>query len=154
MSTTTARQTPGGTKLDDGFSTKIAFAADPDVSFWEKSVKPPGIDGGDAIDTTTMHNTTWRTFAARALRTLTESSITVAYDPKVYDQIVALINVNGWITVHFPDGSILNFVGFLRSFEPGDNSEGAQPEATISITPTNILNGVETAPDYSATGTA
>lgn len=53
----TTRSAPGGTKLGDGFSTKIAFAADADVSLWEKTVTPPGVDGGDAVDTSTMHNT-------------------------------------------------------------------------------------------------
>ena len=132
------RVTPVGTKLDDGYQTLIAFEADPDISLWEKTVKPPGVDGGDAIETTTMHNTTWRTMAARALKTLTESALTCTYDPLVYDQIVALINVETQLTVAFPDGSTLDFFGYLRTFEPGDNAEGAQPEATCNITPTNL----------------
>lgn len=153
---TTARTTPHGIKMDDGFSTKIAFAADPDVSFWEKTVTPPGIDGGDAIETTTMHNTTWRSMAARALKTLTESSITVAWDPQVYDQIVALVNVEGLITVWFPNGDALDFYGYLKSFTPGDMSEGSPPEAEISIVPTNInpTTGAEAAPVFTEIATA
>lgn len=146
--TLTARSTPAGIKLDDGYSTKIAFNRDPDVSLWEKTVKPPGIDGGDAIETTTMHNSTWRTMSSRALRTLTESTFTAAYDPKVYDQIVALINAEGSITCHFPDGSTLTFYGYLKTFEVNDHSEGEQPEATCTIVPTNYdpVNRVEAAP--------
>lgn len=146
----TARSTPLGTSLDDGYSTKIAFAADPDVSFWEKTVQPPGVDGGDAIETTTMHNTAWRTMAARALKTLTPSSLTAAYDPKVYDQIIALINVEGLITVHFPDGSTLDFYGFLRNFVPQSHEEGSQPECEIEIVPTNVnpATGAEAAPTF------
>lgn len=147
---TTARTTPTGDRLDDGYQTLIAFAADADVDLWEKTVQPPGVEGGDEVDTTTMHNETWRSRAARALKTLTNSSMTVAYDPAVYDQILSLINVNGWITVHFPDGSTLDFVGFLKNFTPNDLSEGAQPEATCEIVPTNVLAGAETAPDYTA----
>jgi len=145
----TTRSTPSGKYLDDGYSTKIAFARDADVEFWEKTVKPPGYDGGDAIDTTTMHNVTYRTFAARALKTLTESSLNVAYDPAVYTSILNnLINQEGSITVHFPDGSKLDFYGYLRTFEPADNAEGEFPEATINITPTNWdpVNDVEAAP--------
>lgn len=147
---TTPRTAPVGLKLDDGFSTLIAFEADPDVSFWEKTVKPPGVDGGDAIDTTTMHNTDYRTMAARALKTLTESSSTVAYDPRVYDQIMDLINVEGSITIHFPDNSSLSFFGYLRTFETNDLSEGEQPEATITITCTNVdpSDGSEAGPNY------
>lgn len=149
----TARSTPVGTHLNDGFSSKIAIAADPDISFWEKSVQPPGFDGGDAIDTTTMHNTTWRTLVARSLKSLTEFTVTAAYDPAILDQINAVINVNGWISFHFPDGSAWNFVGYIRVMEPSENVEGEQPELSITIQPTNQLNGVETEPEYTATGT-
>jgi len=145
----TVRVTPVGIKLDDGFSTKIAFARDSNVSFWEKSVSPPGLDGGEAIETTTMHNLIYRTMASRALVTLTESSLTVAYDPNVYNDILTnLINQEGSITVHFPDSSKLDFYGYLRTFEPSELSEGEQPEATVTITPTNFdpVNRVEAAP--------
>lgn len=146
---TTARVAPGGKWLENGHSTKIAFARDSDVSFWEKTVQPPGIDGGDAVETTTMHNTVWRTMAPRTLKTLTESSLTVAYDPNVYNNILnSLINQSGSITCHFPDGSTLDFFGYLKSFEPSENSEGEQPEADITIVPTNYdpVNDVESSP--------
>ena len=144
----TARSTPTGKFLDDGFSTKIAFARDADVNFWEKTVQPPGFDGGDAIETTTMHNVTYRTMAARALKTLTDCSITVAYDPAVYTEILNnLINQEGAITVHFSDGSTLAFFGYLQKFEPGECQEGEQPEADITIVATNFdpVNDVEAA---------
>lgn len=144
------RSTPVGKKLKDGFSTLIAFAADPDVSLWEKSVQPPGVDGGDAIETTTMHNTNLRTMAPRQLKTMTESQMTVAYDPRVYDQIIALINVPTAITVHFPDQSALSFFGYLRTFEVSEHAEGEFPEATCSITPTNVdpADDSEALPSY------
>lgn len=148
--TTTARSTPGGTKLLDGFPTKIAFAADPDVSFWEKTVTPPGRDGGDAIDTTDMFNILYRTKAARSLVDITNGSSTVAYDPAVGAQIDALVNVTGWITIHYPDGSTEDFVGFLKSFIPNEIQEGEQPTAQIEIIVSNDLAGTETAPDYTA----
>lgn len=145
----TTRQTPAGIKLDDGFSTKIAFERDPDVSFWEKTVQPPGYDGGDEIDTTTMHNVTYRTMSARRLKTLTEATVTVAYDPAVYTQILNnLLNQEGSVTVHFSDGSKLSFFGYLKTFEPQECTEGEQPEAEITIVPTNAdpVTGAETAP--------
>lgn len=141
---TTARSTPVGVRLDDGFSTLIAFAADPDISLWEKTVKPPGLDGGEAVQTSTMHNVTYRTTAPRQLKTLTPCTMTVAYDPQVYDQIISLINVETTITCHFADGSTLDFYGFLQNFEPGECAEGAQPEATCTITPTNVVPGTST----------
>lgn len=147
--TTTARDTPVGTSLDDGYSTKIAFAEDADVSFWEKTVTPPGVEGGDAIETTTMHNTTWRTKAARSLKELTDGAITCAYDPAVYDQIIALVNVEGEITCHFSDSSTLDFWGYLKSFVPQECQEGEQPEAEIEIVCTNEnSSGTETGPNW------
>lgn len=133
----TARVFPAGIKMDDGFPTTIAFARDPDVSLWEKTVKPPGIDGGDPVDTNTMHNVAWRTKSPRKLKTMTESTITAAYDPKVITQIVELVNMEGSITVHYPDGSTLSFYGYLQKFEPSDMKEGEQPEASVTIVTTN-----------------
>ncbi len=143
-----ARSTPSGILLPDGYQTLISFAANTSVSFWEKTVKPPGLDGGDAIAQTTMHNTAYRTMAPRALKTLTESTCVCAYDPNVYNQIIALINVRTSITVHFPDGSTLSFFGFLQKFEPSEVKEGDQPEATVTIHPTNYdpVAHVESAP--------
>lgn len=151
--TTTALATPVGTALEDGFSTRIAIAADSNIALWVKSVKAPGVDAGDPIDETTMHNTAWRTFALRQLLTLTPMSFTAAYDPAVYDQLIAIAGVNGWITVHESDGSTLDFVGGLRSAEPSEHQEGGQPLMQVVFVPTNCLNGVETAPVYTAPGT-
>lgn len=142
-----ARQDPSdnGIKLADGFPTKVALTSDPIIEFWEKTVQPPGIDGGDPIETSTMFNTTWRTMSPRQLKTLTDISIVAAYDPDVYDQIDARLNVETTITVTFPDSSTLAFFGYLRLFEPQDMEEGSQPEANITITPTNWdhINNVE-----------
>lgn len=146
--TPTVRQTPAGIKLDDGHATLVTFAADPDVSFWEKQVKPPGVDGGDPVNTSTMHNVTYSTTAPRTLKTLTAGATTVAYDPAVLTQIVALINVRTTITLTFPDGSTWAFYGFLKSFEPNELQEGNQPEATVNYVPTNYdpTNHVEAGP--------
>ena len=145
---TNARSTPLGIMMDDGYSTKIAFARDADVSFWEVTVTPPGIDGGDTIPLTTMHNTTWRTFGSRGLFTLTEMSGTGGYDPDLYDEVQGLINFNDSITVHFPDGSTLDFFGYLRVFEPQEMSDGGEVRANFTIQPTNYdsANNVEASP--------
>ncbi len=144
----TTRQTPTGIMLDDGFKTLVAFARKPAVKFWEKTIKPPGIDGGDAIDQTTQHNTAWRTKAARALKSLTDSALKVGYDPKVYTEIQDLVNLEGSVTVRFPDGSTLDFFGYLKTFEPSELQEGTSPEASITIIATNWdpVNHVEAAP--------
>lgn len=133
----TTRGTPAGIPLDDGFSCKITFALDSDISFWEKTVQPPGIDGGDAIEFTSMHNVTWRTFAARQLKTLTSGKTSVMYDPAVYDQILAIVNQATTITITFPDGSTYAFYGYLQKFEPSELQEGENPMADVTFQPTN-----------------
>lgn len=139
-------------RLDDGHQTLITFAANGSVKFEEKTVTPPGMDGGGEVDTTTMLNSTWRTRAPKALKTLSNASATVAYDPAVYPQIIALLNVNNLITITFPDGDTLAFWGWLNSFKPGELKEGEQPTAEIEIIPSNQnASGAETAPVHSTT---
>lgn len=133
----TPRGTPSGIKLDDGFKSLVTFATNPTVGFWEKGVTPPGLDGGAAVDTTTMHNVTYRTMSPRQLKTMTQFSMRAAYDPLVYTTVLALINVETTVTVRFPDGSTLAFFGFLMNFQPGELVEGTQPEATLTVVPTN-----------------
>ena len=138
-------------RIDDGHRTLITFDLSPTVKFYQKEVQPPGIDGGGANDTTTMHNDTWRTMAPKKLYTLSEATLTAAYDPEVFSDILNLINENGEVTVTFPDGATLVFWGWLNSFKPNKAVEGAQPTAEIQIIPSNQDNsGVETAPVYTA----
>lgn len=138
-------------KLKDGFSTTVGFAQDSSVLLYEKEVTPVGLDGGGVIDITSMRNTTYRTFAEKSLVTVTEGSFTALYNPAVYDEILAMINVNQLITITEPDLSTVAFWGVLTSFIPGAHVEGTAPLATVTIAPTN-RNGsdVETAPVYAA----
>lgn len=136
--TATARSTPVGIRLRDGFATKVTFALDADISLWEISVTPPGLDGGDAVDITTMWNTKYRTKYPRTLVDVTDSSFTAAYDPNVLDQIIAIINQPTTITITYPDGSTEYWYGYLRTFEPGEITEGEMPTATVTIVATNV----------------
>lgn len=138
-------------RIDDGFATLIEFAEDSDVQMWEKEVTPPGVSGGGENDTSTMHNTTWRTRSPKSLITMSESSLVVAYDPAVYDEIVAMANVNQQVTITFADSSTLVFWGWIDEFTPGAVTEGEQPTADVTIIPSNQnAAGVETAPVYTA----
>lgn len=135
--TTTARVSPTGIRLGDGFSSKVAFSADPDIDLWEVEVTPPGIDGGEPVDITTMHNTVWTTTEPQGLAQSTPCSFVAAYDPIAYDQIVAIVNVRGSVTVHFSDGSTLDFYGYLQKFEPQNMTRGNMPLATVTVVATN-----------------
>jgi len=140
-------------RLDDGYQTLVSFAVDPTVLFYEKAVTPPGIDGGGAIDITLMANSAWRTASPKGLMTLMPGSITVAYDPACYSEVIALLNINTVVTVTFPDGSTLAFNGWLNKFTPGECAEGEQPTAEIEIIASNLdSGGVEQGIDNAAIG--
>lgn len=135
--TPTARTNPPGRKLGDGYKTLVTFSLDPDIDLWEKSVTPPGLEADDLNDTTTMHNTQYRTKSPRHLITLTENTFTALYSPAVYPEIEAILNRPQVVTHHFPDGSSLCYFAVLKSFVPGELVEGTPPEATVTIVPTN-----------------
>jgi hypothetical protein len=149
--TPAARTPPTGKYLGDGFSTLICLKKKPAIAFWEKTAKPPGMDGGEAVDNTTMHNVSMRTASPRKLKTATTATCTAAYDPALLTDIAAAINDPDTITYHFPDKSSWCFYGWLQSFEPGDCAEGAQPEATVTFAQGNRdPGGFEAVPVYTA----
>lgn len=142
--THTARQTPVGTPFDEGYQSLITFAADPDLSFWEQVVGAPGIDGGDPVPTSSMHNVALRTLAPRKLRSLTPFQVQGKFSSGTLDQIAALCNKNGWITITWPDETDYSFPGYLKSFTPGQAQEGNPLVGTIEVVPTMQISGVET----------
>jgi len=130
-------------RINDGFSTTVEFTDGTSglTVLWEKEISPPGMSGGGANDTTTMRNTTWRTMAPKNLKTLTESTITVAYDPDMVTEMNSLINVNQQIIITFPGAETLTFWGFVDSVVFAPIVEGEQPTADITIVPTNMGDG-------------
>src|SRR5207302_8610900 len=124
---------PQGEAMTDGFPTKIACERNPSISFWEKNVMPPGVDGGDPIPTSTMFNTQWHTAEPRVLLKSTDVGGKAAFQPEVYTDIMAQINVKQAWTVTFPHGQTYSFWGWLRSFELESQEEGKQPEANFKI---------------------
>lgn len=137
-----ARVAPDGIDLKSGYGAKYTFAADTDVSLWEVEVTPPGFDGGEPIDTTTHHNATYVTKAPQSLIEVTDGAMRCGYDPAVYDQIIALINVETTITCTFPDGSTDAAYGYLRSFKPSSLAARGNkyPDAEVVIVITNYDN--------------
>lgn len=134
-------------RLDDGFKTIIEFLSSGALKLYEKEVQPPGVDGGGAIDITTMRNTTYRTFSPKSLLTLTEHTFEAAYDPAVYTEMIANVNVNQQIKVTFPDAATITFWGWLDKFIPNAHVEGEQPTATCTVIPSNVNStGVEAGP--------
>lgn len=151
--THTVRQTPSGsTQMDEGYQSLIAFSLDPDLLFWEESVGAPGFEGGEPIPTWTQHNTKYRTRSPRSLKEVTAFQVTGRFSGSSVDQIFAMINVNQWITVKWPDGTLFSFPGYLKAFVPQQSQEGAPLQGVIQVVPTMQINGVET--DYELSGTS
>ena len=147
--------------LTDGFPTIFGFGENPDdpidttmgIEMCEKRIKPFGIDGGGPNDTTCMRNTRWRTRQGKKLVTLTDLSLTVSYDPVVYDSIASYIQTNQYMFLGWPDGSLVHFWGFVDTFEPHEITEGSQPEADMKVCPTNTDDlGQEVGPEYEQNG--
>jgi hypothetical protein len=134
----TARSTPGHPHLNDGYQTLMAFSLSPGVEIWERAPEPPGVDGGEKINTTTMFNSVWRTFYPRSLKEMTDCACKGGYSPHVYTTIVnVLVNQPGSITVHFPNGDTLSFFGYLKNFKPEALEDGKFPEASYDVVVTN-----------------
>lgn len=146
--TPTARTTPTGIMLKNGFPIKVTFSSDPNLEIWEKSVQPPGVVGGDPIEQTTQHNVEWETFAPQVLKSLSEGGGTCAYDPGCLTAIEALVNVEQTITYTFPDGTTWAIYGYLAEWVPDALERGTQPEASFKIQFTNwdLAGKVEAGP--------
>lgn len=135
--------------MTDGYQTLITFNADSSIKLYEKSVTPPGVVGGGAIDVTTQQTSTWREKASKSLKELGNASLNVAWDPAVYPEIISIINVIDLITVTFPDASALSFYGWLDEFTPGEMVEGEQPTADCTIIPSQRQSdGTAAAPGF------
>lgn len=136
----TAKPTPGTYKVPDGYQTLLVCSLNPSLGLYQKQVKPPGMEGGEKIDTTTMHNLVWRTFHPRSLKTLTDAQIQAAYDPDVFAStggLLVVINKNTSWTCYFPDGSYMDFFAALTKADASENKEGEMPMLTCTVSPTN-----------------
>jgi len=140
--------------LEDGFKCSIAFALVPSGKFEIKGIKPPGVDSGGKIDTTTHSNTRFRTGAGKELVDITDCTMRIAFATMLAPQMLAAAGKNQLITFTDPVGATCAFYGVVDKFEPGDYVEGEQPEADVTIFATNRNGaGVETGPVWTA-GTA
>ncbi len=150
----TARTVPSGPMMPLGMRITIAFALNASINFAEKDPQPPGWDGGEPSDITTQFNLVYRTFYPRFLVTMSDSECTVAYNPGLLSSILALLNKNTSVTYHFPDHSAWAFWGYLQKFVPTGFEDGKQPEAKVTIKPTNYddVNGVEASAIYQSAG--
>lgn len=139
----TARLTPGGKMLLEGYKALVTQANDTDIEFYEKSSTPPSLDNGDEIDFTTQHNVQFRTKAPRGYYESTPLidvgplTVTAGYDPITYNSAKTALGKPTTITYEWGDGSTLAFYGYLKSHEPNETSEGEDPTTTVTYVCTN-----------------
>lgn len=125
--------TAGKRPLHNGYASFISFSADPDVGLFERAVQPPGIDGGDPVDVSTMYAQRVRPKAPRHLVEGTSARMRVGYDPDDLVAIEDLINVACSVRVTFPNEASIDFWGWLKSFTPQEHEDGVFPEAECEI---------------------
>lgn len=150
--TLVVRSTPAKARLRDGYQALVAMSVAPDLSFYEEAVGMPGVEGGEPINTTTQWNTLYRTMAARALQTLTPFTVTGAFHSDILIDLADVVNVEGSISVHFPDNGAITFYGYLQNFQGPQMVEGTMPVGTVTFVPTNTdpVTGTEQGPIYTA----
>lgn len=137
------------TRLRDGFKTLHTLANAPAIKLFEKEATPPGITGGGPVDTTTMLNLALRTQQPKQLASMSEAGGVCAYDPAVYDEVLANHQVNQLISTRFSNGGTLSWWGWLEDFMPQAAKEGEMPTANVKFLPSNEDDaGVETLPVY------
>lgn len=125
--------------MRDGLSTILSIG---DTGYiCEKTVTPPGLDAGEAIDISCMRSGFNFRKWPKQRKTWTPITATVAWSPEVYDFNLNLPANNGVLTVGlnqlmnilFPDGDLLIFWGTVQKFLPNEHKEGEQPTAVITI---------------------
>lgn len=138
----------GELELRDGMATLIEFSLKPNIKLYEQEVTPMGISGGGAIPQSNMRNQTWHTKWPKSLRNADDIPATVSYAPIAYTDILDIHQVNQLIVVRHPDGTGIQFWGWLEEFKPASNKEGEKPTASILICVSNLNDdGEETPPE-------
>lgn len=144
----TARGTPTGKRLRNGYRVLWTFARLATAPLWEISGTPMGWEGGDEIDITTFHNTRVKQKAPQALMEVTNGSGVCAYDPAYHNTIRELINIPDTVTATLPDGTTIAAYGYLKNFLPQEHTSGEMPTANFEIVITNVdpITGAEELP--------
>jgi hypothetical protein len=151
----TARQTPTGYKLEEGFAFHYTFARAPAFSIWETEGKLFAFEGGDPIKTTTQFNKRVRTQVPPYLWELGPLDFTGFCDPDFILTLESLINTLDSLTVLFPTGDQFAFWAWLRKAETDTWGAGKPAMVNLTIEASNEdLGHVEQMPVYQqATGT-
>ncbi len=122
-------------RITDGSGTTISLANG--TTLWETGITPPTFEGGGAVETTTLRNSSVRTRANKTLKDLGECSFTAQYDDAHLTTLYGAVNTNQEITITFPDSSTLKFWGFIDSVSASEIVEGEAPTVDVTVISTN-----------------
>jgi len=126
--------------LQDGFRTLVSFNLNPNLSIWQKRIKPWGFDAGGGINTSSMRNASFHTMFPKTLIKITDLTIAAAYDPNLYPEYMAISRLIAGIITTYPDSAILTVYGWLDKIEPSEHTEGEQPMMTLTAIAANTGN--------------
>lgn len=125
--------------MPDGFRTLINFQFMGNVNFAEVHVKPLGLDGRGPIDTTSMRNLRYITKWPKQLVDLTPIQADCQWNPVLLAGLkLFVLNINQFITITMPNGSIFGFYGWLDKAEPQPQKEGEVPIIQFTIVVSNM----------------
>jgi len=130
-----------------------------DVTFSEKSIKPPSVATTGKLDTSSSSNTATGTVGTTTLKTfipslfseMGDASASVLYDPVETTAIYALVGITNPVVITWADGATLSFTGWLASFEP-DDGDTIDATGAMSANITIVSSGAIPVGAEAATG--
>ncbi len=99
----------------------------------------------DDVDTTTNSNGAYRSMEAGEFITVSAFVATVPFDVDVYKDIIALYGVEDIGTLTSKSTGTSVYTGFVKSYEPDDQSPADMPTATFTFSVKTGTDG-DTAP--------
>lgn len=131
----TARTTPTGIKLKEGYQVLHTFANAAGLVIYEEVVGLPSVDGGEPIEFDDQFMA-WEVVRPRGKKKQMPYTIKGGYDPDLYNTILSIINSETTCTQTLPDGSTLASFGYLQKAEFEPLEKGKMPQVTLTIVPT------------------
>jgi hypothetical protein len=97
------------------------------------SITPSSFVLDDDVDTTTNSNGDFRSIEAGEFISVGPVVLTVPFDNDVYKNIVALYGVTDTGTLTSKSGGSTAYSGFVKSYEPDEQSPADMPTATFTF---------------------
>ncbi len=123
-------------KLPNGWTSASLTTAS--IDFGVTSLTLPAFNGGEAPDTTTNANVTFRSKGNRKFIDIEDLTLTCAFLADDYDALPTLINTQDTLTVTDVEGSTYVFSVNVMSYTAGEMTEDGFPTADVVFT---ILTG-------------